>query len=60
MSLAVTLYIIVTLVLFSLNMVANIFALALGDKKEFPLSTFIATIVAMGFVIWGITLLVVN
>jgi len=60
MSLAVTLYIIVTLVLFSLNMVANIFALAFGDKKEFPFSTLIATIMAIGFVIWGITLLVIN
>ena len=60
MSLAVTLYVIVTLVLFSLNMIANIFSLALSEKKEFPLSTLVATIVAIGFVIWGITLLVVN
>ena len=60
MSLAVMLYIIVTLVLFSLNMVANIFSLALSEKKQFPLSTFIATVIAMGFVIWGITILVTN
>ena len=60
MSLAVMLYIIVTLVLFSLNMVANIFALALSEKKQFPLSTFVATVIAMGFVIWGITILVTN
>ena len=60
MSLAVTLYIIVTLILFSLNMIANIFALALSEKKTFPTRTLLATIIAIGFVIWGITLLVTN
>jgi len=60
MGLATTLYIITTLILFALNMIANIAALGLGDKKEFPLSTIVATVIAMGFLVWGITLLVVN
>ena len=60
MGLATTLYIITTLILFALNFIANIAALGLSDKKEFPVSTIIATIIAMGFLVWGITLLVVS
>ena len=60
MDLATTIYIITTLILFSLNMIANIAALALGDKKQFPLSTVIATVLAIVFLVWGITILVVN
>mgnify|MGYP000556472491 CR=1 FL=1 len=60
MGLATTLYIITTLILFALNFIANIASLGLNDKREFPVSTIIATIIAMGFLVWGITLLVVN
>jgi|DEB0MinimDraft_10_1074344.scaffolds.fasta_scaffold00062_49 hypothetical protein len=60
MGLATTLYIITTLILFGLNLIANISALGLSDKKEFPLSTIVATIIAMGLLVWGITLLVVS
>ena len=60
MGLATTLYIITTLVLFALNFIANMAALGLNDKKEFPLSTIVAAIIAMAFLVWGITLLVVN
>lgn len=60
MSLAVTLYIIVTVILFALNMIVNIFALGISENKKFPTSTLIATIFAIAFVIWGTTLLVTN
>lgn len=60
MGLAITLYIITTLILFALNLIANIAALGLSDKKEFPISTILATIIALAFLVWGITLLVVN
>jgi hypothetical protein len=60
MSLAITLYIIITVILFSINMIANIFALAISENKGFPVSTLIATIFAIVFIVWGITILVVN
>lgn len=60
MSLSITLYIIVTVILFALNMIVNIFALGLSENKFFPTGTLIATIFAIGFVIWGTTLLVIN
>jgi hypothetical protein len=60
MSIAVTLYIIATLILFFLNMVANIFALSLTEKNRIPVATLVATIFAIAFVIWGITILVNN
>jgi hypothetical protein len=60
MSLSATLYITIAVVLFSLNMIINIFVLALGEKKELPLSTFLATIFAIFLVVWGITILVTS
>ena len=60
MSLSVTLYIIITVILFGLNMVVNIFVLGLSDNKFFPTGTLIATIFAIALVIWGTTLLVIN
>ena len=60
MSLSVTLYIIVTVILFALNMIVNIFALGISDNKKVPTSTLIATIFAIAFVIWGTTLLVTS
>lgn len=60
MSLAVTLYIVVTVILFALNMTVNIFALGISENKSFPTGTLIATILAITFVVWGITLLVIN
>jgi hypothetical protein len=60
MTLGVTLYIVTTLILFSLNTLSNIVSLAFADKKEFPVAIFIATMFSIIFVIWGITLLVVN
>jgi hypothetical protein len=60
MSLAVTLYIVITVILFALNMTVNIFALGISENKSFPTGTLIATIFAIVFVVWGITLLVIN
>ena len=60
MGIATTLYIITTLILFGLNLIANIFAMAFNQKNEFPVSGFIATILAIAFLVWGITLLVIN
>jgi hypothetical protein len=60
MSLAVTLYIIVTVILFALNMIINILALGLSENKSIPTGTLIATVFAIVFVIWGTTILVVG
>lgn len=55
-----TLYIIITLIIFSLNMFVNIAVLAVNKNEKFPLASFIATIVSIVFVIWGIALLVAS
>ena len=60
MSLGVTLYIITTLILFAFNMIANVVVLSVTDKKNFPTATFLATLFAIVFLIWGITLLVTS
>lgn len=56
---ATTLYIITTVIIFVLNMFANVAVMAFADNKKFPISTFLGTLFAMIFVIWGITLLVI-
>jgi hypothetical protein len=53
-----TLYVIVTMILFSLNFFANIAVLATTQKDKFPFSAFFATILSVLFVIWGIVVLV--
>jgi hypothetical protein len=55
-----TLYIIITLIIFSLNFLANMAVLATNKKDKFPLAAFIATIVSVLFIIWGIALLLTN
>lgn len=53
-----TVYIIATLVLFSLNLLSNVFALSVRQKEGFPAAEFIAMILAIIFIIFGITILV--
>ena len=55
-----TTYVIVTIILFSLNFFANIALLAAGSKDKFPFGIFFATILSVLFVIWGILALVYN
>lgn len=55
-----TLYIIITLIVFSLNLLANLAVLATNKKDKFPLAAFVATLLSVAFVIWGIILLVTN
>jgi len=56
---ATTLYIITTMILFSLNLMANIAVLGLNKNEKFPIAAFFATIFSMAFVIWAIVLLVI-
>lgn len=60
MGLGITLYIIATLILFIFNLISNIFLLSLNDKKSFPIALFLATLFAIGFIIWGTILLFIN
>jgi hypothetical protein len=53
-----TIYIIFTVVLFSINVLANIAVLATTSKEKFPTSAVMATILSIAFVIWGIVVLV--
>jgi hypothetical protein len=53
-----TLYIVVTLVLFSLNTLANIAVLATNKSEKFPIAAFFATIFSIFFVVWAVILLV--
>jgi hypothetical protein len=55
-----TLYIIVTLIIFSLNFLANVAVLATNKKDKFPAAAFVATMFSIIFVIWGISLLLTN
>jgi hypothetical protein len=56
---ATTLYIIFTMILFSLNLLANVAVLGMNKSEKFPFTAFFATILSMAFVIWAIVLLVV-
>jgi hypothetical protein len=53
-----TVYVIVTVILFSINVLANIGVLATISKEKFPTSAVLATILSIAFVIWGIVILV--
>jgi len=52
-------YIIVTTVLFSINLLSNIIILATTNKEKFPVAAVFATILSVIFVVWGIILLVI-
>jgi hypothetical protein len=56
---ATTLYIIVTMIIFSLNLLANLAVLGINKSDKFPLTAFFATFISMAFVIWAIVLLVI-
>jgi hypothetical protein len=56
---ATTLYVIFTMILFSLNLIANVAVLGMNKSDKFPITTFVATIFSMAFVIWAIVLLVI-
>jgi hypothetical protein len=53
-----TIYIIFTVVLFSINVLANIAVLATTPKEKFPTSAVLATILSVAFVVWGVIVLV--
>jgi hypothetical protein len=53
-----TIYIIFTVVLFSINVLANIGVLATTPKEKFPTSAVLATILSIAFVVWGVIVLV--
>jgi hypothetical protein len=55
-----TLYIIFTLIIFSLNMFANVAILAVNKSEKFPVAAFVSTLLSIAFVVWGIVLLVAN
>jgi hypothetical protein len=55
---ATTLYIIVTMILFSLNLMANLAVLGMNKQDKFPVTSFLASIASVGFVIWAIVLLI--
>jgi hypothetical protein len=52
-------YIIVTTILFSINLLSNIIILATTNKEKFPVAAVFATILSVIFVVWGIILLVI-
>jgi len=53
-----TLYVIITMILFSLNFFANVAVLATTEKDRFPFAAFFGTILSILFVIWGILALI--
>jgi hypothetical protein len=55
---ATTLYIIITMILFSLNLLANVAILGTNKSDKFPMTTFFATILSIVFVVWAIVLLI--
>ena len=55
---ATTLYIIVTMILFSLNLITNLAVMGMNKSDKFPLAPFFAALFSVGFVIWAIVLLV--
>jgi len=55
---ATTLYIIVTMILFVLNLVTNIAVMGVNKNEKFPVFPFFATLASLGFIIWAIVLLV--
>jgi hypothetical protein len=55
---ATTLYIIFTLIIFSLNLFANIAVIGMNKDGKFPIFAFFATIMSMALVIWAIVLLI--
>ena len=52
------LYVLVTLILFILNMLGNLVAMSMNKTNKFPIATFLATMMAMFFVIWGFSILI--
>jgi hypothetical protein len=52
-------YIVVTTILFSVNLLSNIIILATTNKEKFPVAAVFATVLSVIFVIWGIVILVV-
>jgi hypothetical protein len=56
---ATTLYIIFTMILFSLNLLANVAVLGMNKSEKFPFVAFFGTIFSMAFVIWAIVLLII-
>jgi hypothetical protein len=52
------LYVLVTLILFVLNMIGNLVAMSMNKTNSFPVATFLATMMAMFFVIWGFSILI--
>jgi hypothetical protein len=52
-------YIVVTTILFSINLLSNIIILATTNKEKFPVAAVFATVLSVIFVIWGIVILVV-
>jgi hypothetical protein len=57
---ATTIYIVTTIVIFALNMFANLSMMAFNRSEKFPVSMFIGTMLAIVLVIWGVTLLVTS
>lgn len=52
------LYVLITVILFVLNMLGNLFAMSMNKSNKFPVATFLATMMAMFFVIWGFSILI--
>jgi hypothetical protein len=55
---ATTLYIIVTMILFSLNLITNLAVMGMNKSDKFPLAPFFAALFSVVFVVWAIVLLV--
>jgi hypothetical protein len=55
---ATTLYIIVTMILFSLNLMANLAVMGMNKNEKFPFAAFFASLASIAFVVWAIVLLI--
>jgi hypothetical protein len=54
----VTTYIILTIILFCINLLVSLFLIAMAERTGFPTSEFIAIIFNIIFIVWGITILI--
>jgi len=52
-----TAYIVVTLILFCLNLFSNLLVLSNGRGDKFPTAPLVATILSVGFIVWAAILL---
>lgn len=52
-----TLYVLTTTILFILNLLGNVLAMSLNKSNKFPSATFLATVTALFFIVWGMSIL---